>query len=227
MTGIEEKQEKSDGGSRCSQTCRTGIAEPCVDGQTAEEGPQRVACVEAYLRHGRAEHFASSGILQQKHLLRRGYAEEAGRAEEQKAQRRRKTGSQQKKRQQAYGHDSLHPRRYDRRSEADGKPAAQRIAQYHARPGKSHDQRHLSRFQTGNPRQKRRDIAVPAEHASVAQNDGQKDEPGLNTAEKAELEASLSSGSMQFEELQKASERISEIMALLDEKETRWLELSC
>lgn len=54
----------------------------------------------------------------------------------------------------------------------------------------------------------------------------ERDLEALN-AEKAELEASLSSGSMQFEELQKASERISEIMALLDEKETRWLELSC
>ncbi len=45
-------------------------------------------------------------------------------------------------------------------------------------------------------------------------------------AEKAELEAQLGSGSLPFEQLQKASERIGEIMELTDEKELRWLELS-
>ena len=45
-------------------------------------------------------------------------------------------------------------------------------------------------------------------------------------AEKASLEDSLSSGNMEFEALQKASERIAEIIGLTDEKEMRWLELS-
>ena len=45
-------------------------------------------------------------------------------------------------------------------------------------------------------------------------------------AEKAELEAKLSSGTLPFEELQAASERIGQIMELTDEKELRWLELS-
>ena len=45
-------------------------------------------------------------------------------------------------------------------------------------------------------------------------------------AEKASLEEDLSSGNMEFEALQKASERIAEIIELTDEKEMRWLELS-
>ncbi len=45
-------------------------------------------------------------------------------------------------------------------------------------------------------------------------------------AEKAELEASLSTGTMAFDKLQKASERIAEIIDLTDTKELRWLELS-
>lgn len=45
-------------------------------------------------------------------------------------------------------------------------------------------------------------------------------------AEKAELEASIASGSLDFQALQKASERIGEIMSLTDELEMRWLELS-
>ena len=44
--------------------------------------------------------------------------------------------------------------------------------------------------------------------------------------EKASIEESLSSGNMEFEQLQKASERIAEIIELTDEKEMRWLELS-
>ena len=45
-------------------------------------------------------------------------------------------------------------------------------------------------------------------------------------AEKASLEASLSSGTLGTEELMKASERIGEVIKLCDEKEMRWLELS-
>ena len=44
--------------------------------------------------------------------------------------------------------------------------------------------------------------------------------------EKAVIEESLSSGNLPFDELQKASERIAEIIELTDEKEMRWLELS-
>ena len=45
-------------------------------------------------------------------------------------------------------------------------------------------------------------------------------------SEKAGLEEKLNSGSLAYEELQKASERIGEIIELTDEKELRWLELS-
>lgn len=44
--------------------------------------------------------------------------------------------------------------------------------------------------------------------------------------EKTMLEEKMNSGSLNFEELQKAAARIGEIAALLDEKEMRWLELS-
>ena len=44
--------------------------------------------------------------------------------------------------------------------------------------------------------------------------------------EKADLESKMNDGSMPFDQLQKAAERISEIITQLDEKEMRWLELS-
>ncbi|MBL7701525.1 MAG: ABC-F family ATP-binding cassette domain-containing protein [Ferruginibacter sp.] len=44
--------------------------------------------------------------------------------------------------------------------------------------------------------------------------------------EKTELEEKMNSGSMDYDALQKAAERISSIVQLLDEKEMRWLELS-
>ena len=44
--------------------------------------------------------------------------------------------------------------------------------------------------------------------------------------EKAELEQKMSSGGLAYSELQRASERIQELMSLIDEKEMRWLELS-
>ena len=46
------------------------------------------------------------------------------------------------------------------------------------------------------------------------------------TAERANLETQLSSGTLAYDALQAASARIGQIMALLDEKELRWLELS-
>lgn len=49
--------------------------------------------------------------------------------------------------------------------------------------------------------------------------------PELET-EKSELEAALSSGALDYTALQKASERIEEIIAKIDELETRWLELN-
>jgi ATP-binding cassette subfamily F protein uup len=48
----------------------------------------------------------------------------------------------------------------------------------------------------------------------------------LLRAEKAALEEKMNSGSIGFEELQRAAARIGEITTLLDEKEMRWLELS-
>ena len=47
----------------------------------------------------------------------------------------------------------------------------------------------------------------------------------LNT-EKTELETALNSGTLDTDELVKSSQRIAEIIDLLDEKEMRWLELS-
>ncbi|MCQ2187610.1 MAG: ABC-F family ATP-binding cassette domain-containing protein [Bacteroidales bacterium] len=44
--------------------------------------------------------------------------------------------------------------------------------------------------------------------------------------EKSELEQAMSSGTLAYAELQKSSERIQELIALIDEKEMRWLELS-
>ena len=45
-------------------------------------------------------------------------------------------------------------------------------------------------------------------------------------AEKAELEAALSSGALPFDKLQEASQRIGQILEETEEKEMRWLELS-
>ena len=45
-------------------------------------------------------------------------------------------------------------------------------------------------------------------------------------AEKAELEEKLSSGTLSFDQLQAASERVGQIIETIDEKEFRWLELS-
>ncbi len=53
----------------------------------------------------------------------------------------------------------------------------------------------------------------------------EKDMPSLQK-EKALVEEKMNSGGMGYDELQKAAERISIIVQLLDEKETRWLELS-
>ena len=45
-------------------------------------------------------------------------------------------------------------------------------------------------------------------------------------AEKADLEAKLSSGTLPFDQLQTASERVGQLINIIDEKELRWLELS-
>jgi len=54
----------------------------------------------------------------------------------------------------------------------------------------------------------------------------EKDMEALNN-EKADLEGQLSGGMLSGDALQRASVRIGEVMDLLDEKEMRWLELSC
>jgi len=53
----------------------------------------------------------------------------------------------------------------------------------------------------------------------------EKEMPALQQ-EKTMLETKMSEGSISFEDLQKAAQRVSEIITLLDEKEMRWLELS-
>ena len=44
--------------------------------------------------------------------------------------------------------------------------------------------------------------------------------------EKVSIEEKMNNEKLSYDELQKASERINEIIKLLDEKEMRWLELS-
>jgi ATP-binding cassette subfamily F protein uup len=53
----------------------------------------------------------------------------------------------------------------------------------------------------------------------------QKEMPALEL-EKDSLQEMMNSGTMAFDDLQKAGERINEIIKLIDEKEMRWLELS-
>ncbi len=53
----------------------------------------------------------------------------------------------------------------------------------------------------------------------------EKEIPALEN-EKKLLEVKLNNGSMDFEKLQETAEKISEIIVLIDKKETRWLELS-
>ncbi len=53
----------------------------------------------------------------------------------------------------------------------------------------------------------------------------EKEIPALQK-EKETIEEKMNSGNLNFEELQKAAARVGEIVALLDEKEMRWLELS-
>ncbi|MFA8435187.1 MAG: ABC-F family ATP-binding cassette domain-containing protein [Marinifilaceae bacterium] len=53
----------------------------------------------------------------------------------------------------------------------------------------------------------------------------EKDLESLNT-EKEEIEAAMSTGTLSNEELMKKSQRIQEVIDLIDEKELRWLELS-
>lgn len=53
----------------------------------------------------------------------------------------------------------------------------------------------------------------------------EKEIAGLNE-EKAALEVKMNGGTADYDELRAASARFGEISALLDEKETRWLELS-
>lgn len=52
-------------------------------------------------------------------------------------------------------------------------------------------------------------------------------ELGELASEKSALEESISSGTLPYEKLQQVSERIGEILAITEEKENRWLELSC
>ena len=53
----------------------------------------------------------------------------------------------------------------------------------------------------------------------------EKDMESLNE-EKDEIEAAMSSGALSNEDLMTKSDRIQEVMDLIDEKEMRWLELS-
>ncbi len=53
----------------------------------------------------------------------------------------------------------------------------------------------------------------------------EKEMPALEK-EKTTLEEKMNTGSLSYEELQKAAARVSQIIVLLDEKEMRWLELS-
>ncbi|WP_462240437.1 ABC-F family ATP-binding cassette domain-containing protein [Ferruginibacter sp.] len=73
---------------------------------------------------------------------------------------------------------------------------------------------------TGNNEQKKLSFKEKLEFETI-----EKDMPALQK-EKATLEEKMNSGSLNFEDLQKAAARIGEIVSQLDEKEMRWLELS-
>ena len=47
-----------------------------------------------------------------------------------------------------------------------------------------------------------------------------------HSAERAELEAELSSGTLPYDRITEISKRIEELASLIDEKEMRWLELN-
>ena len=74
------------------------------------------------------------------------------------------------------------------------------------------------------PRLSLQDIGGYKEQKELEQIE--KDLESLNE-EKAKLEAELNSGTLPYEELQKASRRIGEIIAETETRENRWLELSC
>jgi ABC transport system ATP-binding/permease protein len=67
---------------------------------------------------------------------------------------------------------------------------------------------------------------VVAEKVAVAEEPVVKQKTVSNEIKKAILEEKMNTGSLNFEDLQKAAARIGDIVALLDEKEMRWLELS-
>ena len=46
------------------------------------------------------------------------------------------------------------------------------------------------------------------------------------TEERTQLEAEISSGTLPYDRLAEVSKRIEEIIAIIDEKEMRWLELN-
>ena len=108
VTPVKGEQKTADERACRSYQRRAGVAVACVDGQTSEKCSHRIADVESDLRKRRAEHFSSAGILEQKHLLRRGNAEQAGRAEEKKSQRKYQIFSGEEEAEKADGHDSLH-----------------------------------------------------------------------------------------------------------------------
>ena len=89
----------------------------------------------------------------------------------------------------------------------------------HRRSGKNSQEKTKSNQQPVNRNQK---LSFKEKHEFETI---EKEMPTLQK-EKATLEEKMNSGSLNFEELQKAAARIGEIVTLLDEKEMRWLELS-
>ncbi|MEI9956346.1 MAG: ABC transporter C-terminal domain-containing protein [Ferruginibacter sp.] len=78
----------------------------------------------------------------------------------------------------------------------------------------------MQKQKTTNNEQKKLSFKEKLEFETI-----EKEMPALQK-EKAGLEDKMNNGSLNFEELQKAAARVGEIVAALDEKEMRWLELS-
>ncbi len=99
----------------------------------------------------------------------------------------------------------------------ENKPAETKIAQ----PETRNEKRETSNQKQGinNGKQK---LSFKEKHQF---DQLEKEIPKLQN-EKTVLEEKMNSGNMAYDELQKAAERISTIVQLLDEKEMRWLELS-
>ena len=111
-------------------------------------------------------------------------------------------------------------RQYMKDKEAERRAKERELAEKQAKQsgqGKASDS---GRQESGAPKKRKLSYKEQRELEQL-----EKELEALNE-EKAALEEALSSGTLSAEELTASSTRIGEVIALLDEKEMRWLELS-